>query len=226
MKNSLHIIAILFLSVGLSFNSCKKAETTTGLSDDIQNLVPDSLLQTIIDMGMPINEGTTPPNIENIYQASPFELVSSNRAGDSPGKLFSDFNIQFSDQNNSDLTVKVDYVNGPESGNGLGSFVSGSGNSFSVFVKVESYISGEKADLLQIISGTTTKSGIKDFYYSIFMLNNYGNPGGIWIENGEGRIIFDSDGDSPIVESLYSFKRDNQLMMSNQSVSSPFNMRK
>lgn len=220
MKNNQLFATIIFLIFCLSFSSCKKSETDNGLSEDIQNLVPDSLLQVIIDLGMPINEGITPPDIENIYKASPFELAASNRAGDYVGHLFSDLNIQFTNQDNDNLTVTVNYVNGPEVGNGLGSFISGSGNKFSVFVEQVSYIGSSRADLVQIISGTKTSSGIKDFYYALFMINNYGNPGGKWIEIGEGRIIHDSDGNSPIVASLNSSIM-NPSVMSNQSIFSP-----
>jgi hypothetical protein len=216
-KNLLFIAAIFFFSITFSLSSCKKDDIKTGLSEDIQNLVPDSLLQTIKDLGMHVNEGLTPPDIENIYLGSPFELVSSNIDGDTPGHLFADFRVRFSDQNNDDLTVKVSYTNGSEEGKSLGSFVSGNGNDFSVFVKMTSTSLDTEADLLLIISGTKVTEGIKDLYYSIFMLNNYGNANDYWIENGKGRVIYDSDGISPIVESLYSLKTDNQLMFSDQS---------
>jgi hypothetical protein len=221
-RNLLFIAAIFFFALTFSLSSCKKDDIKTGLSEDIQNLVPDSLLQTIKDLGMPVNEGLVPPDIENIYLASPFELVSSNIAGDTPGHVFADFRVKFSDQNNDDLTVKVSYVNGSEEGNSLGSFVSGYGNDFSVFIKMTSTSLDTEADLLLIISGTKVTEGIKDLYYAIFMLNNYGNVNDYWIDNGKGRVIYDSDGISPIVESLKSLKIDNQLMLSNQSVNSPF----
>jgi len=224
MKNNLLFVTIIFFTLCLSFSSCKKAETDDGFSEEIQNLVPDSLLQAIIDLGMPINEGKTPPTIENIYLASPFELVASNRAGDVVGKLFSDLKIEFTNQDNDQLTLTVNYVNGPEKGEGLGSFMSGSGNNFSVFVEQVSYISGYRADLVQIISGTKTSSGIKDLYYSLFMINNYDNPGEVWIANGEGRIVYDSDGLSPVIESLTSFDKGNSESILN--ISSAMSIRK
>ncbi len=60
------------------------------------------------------------------------------------------------------------------------------------------------AKLLQIISGTLTSEGIKDFYFLNYMIDNYGNEGGYWIENGEGRVIYDSDGISPVTDNFKS----------------------
>lgn len=223
-KNLVLNATILFLALMLSFSSCKKDDPETEFSEEIQNLVPDSLLQSIRDLGMPINEGLTPPNIENIYLASPLVLVSSNINGDTPGKVFLDFKVEFSDQNSDDLTVKVSYVNGSEEGTGLGSLVSGSGNDFSVFVKMTATSHESDADLLLIISGTKANAGIKDLYYSIFMLNDYGDLSGYWIENGEGRILYDYDGDSPIIESLTSINKENSESI--RSISSAMSISK
>ena len=152
------------------------------------------------------NSGFNPPDFENIFFASPFALVNSNISYDYVGKTFSDYSVQFYDQDNENLTVKVSYVNGPEEGNGLGAFISGSGNKFSVFVQVNSTYNGTNAVMLHIISGTLTSTGIQNLYFANFMLNNYGNPYGYWIEEGEGRVIKDTDGMSPIISSLKSAK--------------------
>jgi hypothetical protein len=190
----------------LLFASCKKDEAKPSgeLSQEIKNFVPDTLLQDIMALGMPINKGLTPPNFENIYFGSPFALVNSNISYDYEGKLFADYKVQFFDQDNENLTVKVSYVNGPEEGSGLGAFISGSGDKFSVFVQVNSTYSGTNAVMLHIISGTLTSTGIKDLYFANFMLNNYGNEYGYWIQEGEGRVIKDTDGNSPIISSLKS----------------------
>ena len=204
------IISMLFCF--LLLNACKDDEYDKGFSEDIKNIVPDSLLQQIVDLGMPIHTGFTPPNIENIFQASPFVLDTSNIATDEPGFLYTDFNVQFSEQDSIKHSLKVSFVNGPEVGNAIVAFVSGEGSNFSVFLKVNSTSGTSKAELIQIFSGTVTSKSIQNFYYAVFMLNNYGNEKGYWIENGQGRIIYDADGNSPIVESLYSIKLNNELI--------------
>lgn len=206
---------VFFAAFGIFFSviflqSCKKDDYKHGLSVDIQNIVPDTLFQKIIDLGMPINTGFAPPNIENIFQASPFVQDTSNIPNDPSGFLFTDFNVEFFNQDSSKLTIGVSFVNGPEVGKNLDGFISGDGTNFSVFLKQITSSGDKQAELVQIISGTRTNTGIKNFHYAVFMLNNFGNANKYWIENGQGRIIYDSDGDSPIIETLYSFTKNEE----------------
>lgn len=95
---------------------------------------------------MPINGGANPPNLENTYHASPFILVSSNRPGEVPGHQFADYSVTFHGQDNEELSIMVDYLNGPESGEGLGSFIVGEDCKFSVFVEINStHVNGTNA---------------------------------------------------------------------------------
>ncbi|MBU1012035.1 MAG: hypothetical protein KKG99_03450 [Bacteroidetes bacterium] len=204
---------LLFLAfIAIAFGACKKDGENSDLLDEngltpaINNIVPDEILQEMKTLGMPINTGAEPPSLVNTYLASPFILKASNRSGDYAGQSFSDYRVTLSNQNNTNLSISLSYVNGPESGSGIGAFISGDGNSFSVFAKVASTYGGTNADLLMVISGTLVDGGINNFYYANFMLENYGNPG--WIANGEGRIIYDSDGFSPIVTSMKSIEEN------------------
>ncbi len=117
------VLNLLFLLLPLSFiavTSCKKDDKKTGTKDDkvlseaIQEIVSDSTFQDIIELGMPVNKGLTPPDIENTYVASPFILKSSNISCDYEGKLFADYYVKFYDQDNDSLTIKLDYSNGGE----------------------------------------------------------------------------------------------------------------
>ncbi len=207
MKKRLFISIICLLGI---FVSCSKDEDSkldeNQLTPAINNLVPDEILDEIISLGMPINRGATPPNVENTYFCTPFILKASNRPGDNAGMSFQDMTLTFKNQNNENLTISMDYFTGnggagTESGNGIGAYIVGTGNNVTIFAKTSSDISGDPADLLHVISGTVTASGISNLHYANFMLNNYGNPNGKWIEEGEGRIIYDSDGSSPIVTS-------------------------
>lgn len=192
-------IGIAVLACGIIFTSCGKYGDYLkgGLSKDIQNLVPDSIMTIITDLGMPINKGNNPPDLTGTYLASPFVLKSSNRSGDVAGKTFSDYEVKFYNQDDTELTLTVDYVNGPEQGSGLGSYLAGSGKKFSVFAELNSTYQGHPAKIVHIISGTITTTGISNLYFANVMIDNFGNPGGIWIEIGECRIIYDSDGNSP-----------------------------
>lgn len=203
MKKILIAACIALSGYVCLFSSCE--EETPGLSKEIQNIVPDSTLNKIISLGMPINKGTKPTTLTNIYKASPYVLKATNVPNDwTIGKVFSDYKVRLYDQDNDKLTIKLDYVNGPETGTGIGGFISGTDNNFSVFVKVRAMNSNTPADIIQIISGTITADGIKDFYFANFMLDDFGDPKNVWMDKERGRVIYDSDGISPVVSSLQS----------------------
>ncbi len=209
MKKTLLTLMIGLIAGGMLVVGCKKddkddKDKETGLPTEVKNFVPDSILTKIKDLGMPINEGNTPPNIENSYLARPFILKASNRPGDPVGMQFYDYRVKFYAQNNEKRTIKCDYVNGSEQGKGLGSYVSGKDGAFTVFSEMDVTNGADSAKIVLILSGTLIEGGIKDLYYANFMLDNYGNLHHNFIENGEGRVIYDSDGMSEKVDGLKS----------------------
>lgn len=165
-----------------------------GLTKEIRDLVPIEILDEMIDLGMPINGGENPPSVEGTYFASPFILESSNRPSDYKGQSFADFEVTFYGQDNDKLEIMADYKNGPETGVGVGSFIVGNECEFSVFLDIEGMISGYTASFVFVLSGKLVSDGIVDLYYANFMVNDNGDPGGVFIENGEGRVIYDQDG--------------------------------
>ena len=100
----------------------------------------------------------------------------------------------------SDLTVKLDYINGPEEGSGLGSFIVGDGNQFTVVSEVTTVVNSDTASVAMVFSGELADEGINNFVYANFMLENNGSS--YFIENGQGRVIYDSDGFSEEVSTL------------------------
>lgn len=177
---------------------------SNGLTPNINNLVPTYILDEMKQLGMDINTGGNPPNIANSYYASPFILEASNIEDDTVGYTFASFYFKFYDLNFENLTLKLNSKNADEESIGIGSFLAGNGSDFTVFSKVVATRNGEDADLIYVISGTIVNGGIENMQFSNFMLDNKGNPTGSWIDNGSGRVIHDSDGFSPIVD---SFKR-------------------
>lgn len=199
MKNLLSL-ALIILAIGI-FSSCEKEEVNSsridknGLTREITDLVPQHILDEMDSLGMMINGGDNPPAVTGTFLATPFVLLASNRPSDYPGMPFQDLQIGFYNQDNNNLTVEVDYQNGPEKGEGLGSFIVGDGSYFTVFVELNvTYNSADKARAVMVFSGKMTLDGIEDFHYANFMINNYGNPSGYFIEEGEGRVGHDTDG--------------------------------
>jgi hypothetical protein len=200
MKKSLTFLVILSFAV-LFVNSCSKksAEPTSklddnGLTSEINSFVPPSLLEIIDSLGMPIHKGANPPSIGGSYLASPFKLINSNRATDFIGSIYADYYVKFSNQNNEELTVSVDYVNGPENGTGIGGFIVGENGKFSVFSELTVVVASDSAFVLNLVSGELSDDGIVDFYLAIFMIDNLGNPSGYFIANEEGRVFTDDSG--------------------------------
>ncbi len=211
MKKNLFVFFVIpFVLMGCDLLFAPPLEKN-GLTADINELVPQSIIDEMESIGMPIFTGNRPPNLGlstgKSYKASPFILKSSNRSGDTPGYTFADYYVNFHEQNNSDLTVKINYENGGEEGSGLGAFIVGKDSEFTVFAEVNSTYMSYSAKMVHVISGTVTTTGIKDLYFANFMVDNYGNVGKVWIENEEGRVIYDSDGISEIADySLESSK--------------------
>lgn len=206
MKTIVPSLCIILLLTLLS--ACEKQDIEdkkveeNGLSEDINDFIPEEILDEMIAQGMPINRGGNPPNIENTYLATPFILLSSNRPSDSPGSEFYDLLLRFYQQDNNQLTVKLDYSSGIEAGEGVGSFIVGEENKFTVVTDLRVTAYNDTADAAFVFSGTIAEGYIHDLYVANFMINNYGNSSGYFIEEGEGRVFYDEDGMSETTHGL------------------------
>ncbi|MGB0931549.1 MAG: hypothetical protein ACPGVB_12270, partial [Chitinophagales bacterium] len=170
-----------------------------GLTEEINAFVPDSILNILEDLDMPINEGFDPPNIVGKYFATPYILKSSNVSNDYEiGHVFGDLTLEFSNFNQEDLTLVVKREQGGSQGEGSGSFIVGTGNDFSVFVELDSSKpNGTHSKLGLVYSGTIVSGGISDLHTALVMLDDYGDVNDELIKIGEARVIIDGDGFSP-----------------------------
>ncbi len=182
---------LLSVAIIFTITSCQKKVTP-----EIQHILPQSIMDTLVNLGMPINRGTNPPAIEGTFHVSPFVLKGSNIPYDQEGKQFADLDITFYDFNQNDLSIKISYDNGPEHGEGIGAYIMGSGSKFTIVTQMKIYYNTDQDSAIVdfVYSGTLKNDGIKDFYYANFMIDNFGNQSNIWIENGQGRVIYDQDG--------------------------------
>lgn len=186
----------VWLAASLFSGGCNPV-ADDGLSPDIHRVVSDQVLREIEATGQVIHRGSTPPNIEGTYDVEPFVLQASNFQDSSPGFVFAPMFITFSDQDPQALSVRVDYVNGTESGLGLGSFMAGSGAGFSVFAPVSIVVNGQSAEIVQVFSGELEGNGIRNFQVANFMMDDHGDIANMLLNVGQGRVIRDSDGFSP-----------------------------
>lgn len=213
MKKTLNsILAFSFLLV-LSFTvSCKKKDdkkTGNGFSEQINAIISEPLMDSLRKKGMTIHEGNNPPNVVGIYLVTPFTLVAPYGPNDGweTGHVINDYKYNLYDQ--ADGEVKVDYkqIGGSDNGNGLGSFISGSGNKFSIF----SELSGSDGDVtythVAVLSGEITSDGIKDFQYGFILTKKQNDDDNSQlIPVGSSRIWDDGDG---LAEKTGSFRIGN-----------------
>ena len=175
-----------------------------GLTEEIQNLIPPDVFEAIEDLGMEINEGRNPPNIEGTYFIDTLELVNSTTGG-TIAKQWNMY-VTFSAQNDTSLTINADYTMQtqnsayPMSSSGPGSFIIGEGKKFTVVVDGTREQGGYKAKTVEIFSGEISDEGIINYHWAVMMVDNSGNPLGYWIQNNTGYVKRDSNGFSKRVE--------------------------
>lgn len=213
MKNK-HTFRLLIAMAAIVFaaatTSCKKndsvivpispIDSTAGLPQAVLNQVPDSIIQKLKDLGMPINEGIAPPNINGIYLAAPWILVASNFADNAPGFVFTDLKIKFTNQNNITQEINTQSKTGATISDETVSYISGHDSLFSVFIITNfNNISGsDTTDIQQFVrvfSGvkTTNDPSIRNLRSALMSLKEIKNTTNNFLKVGQGRLIFDSD---------------------------------
>jgi len=180
------------------------ASVRRGLSEEINSLIPDNILEAIWDIGIEINGGKNPPNIEGTYFVDTLQLVKTTTGTD----IVRQWNkyVTFSGQDNTTLTINADYTMNTEmsagdmSSKGPGSYIVGEGNKFTVVVDGTREQGGYTAKTIEIFSGEISDAGIKNYHWAVMMVDNSGNPLGVWIQNSTGYTKKDGDGFSERVE--------------------------
>lgn len=189
-------IALFMLSIAL-VSSCKK-ETKTNqpkFSPQILNIVPLSTIDSLKKWGMTIYEGTTPPKLEGVYLVNNAECIFDNSNAPRLGLWRSDYKYKFYNQDNSKLTISLDYkaTMAADTAKGVGSFMSGNGNQFSVFLQTQGVANGINYKSTYVISGTKTDNGIVDWQDCFQLTQKDSDPTGILIKAGSTRIFKDQD---------------------------------
>lgn len=207
MKRITQLIFTITIALVLITSGCKEDEThdlieENGLSQDINDFISEEIFDILDSLGMPINTGGNPANIEGTYLVSPMVLTKSNRSFDDIGKTYADKTFTFLDQNDGNLTLTTALTQGGGVGEGLGSFIVGNGNNFSVFVRIKKVNLEHNDSTLttQIFSGTLTSDGITNLYNALVMLDDFGDPNDRYIAIGDARVFYDEDGFSERIE--------------------------
>ena len=205
MKKTLFILSALVL--GLANCTIRREVIQPSgydFSTDILRLVPAETIAKVRDLGIPIYEGRTPPNIEGAYLDSPLYMTKSTVPNE-PVKPdgFNDYKLKVYNQNSTQLTASLDSKSinkntGAVSATstGQGTYLSGQGNFFSLFVVLETQRvnSTTRSRTLELYSGELTATGIRNLQSTLFMLEDYGDINNELIPINTGRAFKDNDG--------------------------------
>ena len=178
-------------------------EAIRRIDGDGLTVIPPDLLEDLLRLGIEINHGNNPPCIEGTFFVSPQVLVRSNFTdSSSPGHLFADMELTFSNQNNARMTVDVDFIYHSilADGTGANSFITGSGNNFSVFSDTSGTTRGGfPFRSVEIYSGKISPSGIMNFQRVLIITMEAPDT----IRRGQGRLFRDEDGFSERISTVH-----------------------
>lgn len=202
INKSLKCLTILLVLTFIILQSCKREVEISldkGFSDKINAIISPALLDTLKKKGVVINEGLQPPLIEGIYIVSPNMLLSpySNQDSYKKGDIFDTYRYKFYSQDARLLSIKCDFKSekGSDTGVGVGSFISGYGNKFTIFSEEVGVSSNIPYKRISIFSGEITSSGIKDFQKAFIIKEKTGDDNNTkLIPVGTGRVFVDGDG--------------------------------
>ena len=156
------------------------------VQQQVENFVTPELIQSLQNLGFTFRDGDETPDISGDFKFTPFELKATNVENDSPlGTIFNDTNISFSNLNSQarEFNFAGSEANGSTYSNITDTFYSGSGNSFSAYVKFTNNIGDAMAETLIAISGNISENGIEDAEFAILILDYMGNTN-VFIANG------------------------------------------
>lgn len=191
---------LVFLAVLFCVLSCSKKHDNDGLSQDIKNFVPQAVIDSMRKWGLMIYEGKTPPTVAGIYNFSRNYCTFDNSGFNRANTYFSDYRLRFRDQNNSELTIALDYkaLSVQDTASGVGSFIAGTDNNFTVFVDVKGVLTGVDYKGITFFSGTKTSTGIKSLQWGYYIKEKGPDPTNLLAKAGTSRIFIDQDSFSDI----------------------------
>lgn len=204
----LNLFFIAAALIVLAASSCKKGEKVkpspvpklgTNYPVVLNDIVTPQIIDTLKSHGLVIHDGTTPPTVDGVFLLSPDECTYDNRSP-SAGKLFTDYEYQFINQDNAKYTLTVNYSNaivgGPDSGtDGSATYIAGQGNLFTVFAQITGSLNGVTYKELQVLTAEKQDTGLKNFQWAFLMVSKSEDPGDVKVAKvGTMRIFHDKDG--------------------------------
>ena len=161
--------------------------------DRITQQIPQEYLSKMATH-MPIYTGSTPPTIDGTFTSHPHVSVYTSDGYTWPNGL-ADQIMNFSGQNKSKNTLNYQYKQGSGINDKTEMIVMGEGDKFTIFAVMNGSNTSVNATykVAEIVSGTMTADGIKDFFAGSLMLEK-NDPDNKLMKVGTYRIFKDGDG--------------------------------
>jgi hypothetical protein len=187
---------------------CNRTQTITSVINIVtevdsrfEDVVPDDI-RLRIEQYMSIYRGVNPPTVNGAYALDPMTTVyceDYGNGGYATGDGVTPMDIRFYGQDSKTNTINYEGYEGNTYEQGLGAFISGSGNYFTIYFNVNgvysssniSYTISYKTAL--VISGEKTSSGIRNMKYAFIMVSKSSDPDEELMKEGIFRIFEDSD---------------------------------
>lgn len=143
---------------------------------------------------MPIYAGSTPPTIDGTFTSHPHEPVYTSDGYSWPGTL-ADQIMNFTGQDKQKNTINYEYRQSGNHSDKTQMVVMGEGDQFTIFAVMNGANATENATykMAEIVSGTMTADGIKDFFSGILLVEK-NDPNNKIMSVGTYRIFKDGDG--------------------------------
>jgi len=213
------------LAIAVILVSCSKKKTDLVLPQQVNSIVSSSTLAKLKQYGTVINEGTTPPDITGVFSMTPNVCTFDNSAEHRTGETFDDYFYKFSNQDNKNFTVRVDFVSG-DIDNGTdttATFISGKGNLFTVFSQSKGVAYGVDYVTIEVVSGEIDPAGVKNLQITKYLQSKGDDPTPVLTEVGTTRIFSDSDhiSERQTDETMFGLTNKHGQLKSN-TTSSPY----
>ncbi|HHU25735.1 MAG TPA: hypothetical protein GXZ56_03840 [Bacteroidales bacterium] len=157
------------------------------LKQKIEALVSPDLMKAIKGMGMPIHDGTNPPNIEGKYLADDQTMKKTNlEEDDPPGTKYEDEVLTISGQNNDNFTVTLKSETASYSQT-FSMVISGNGDRFTLYAPIDIPIDDNtRVKAVLLYSGKIKEGELHDLYSGTFISDK--------AYFGLGQVFYEADG--------------------------------
>lgn len=197
MKRTNIFAAILFATLITLIASCSKDDPKPSTPTDtfpapISSNVSQSMVDSLRNAGATINSGTTPPIVNGIYLMHPDSCIYDNSPGNFANTLFTDYKFRFTNQDNSLFTLLVEQKAIPAgtlSSTPVSTYISGSGNNFSIFILRTITPGGIAVQQYNVLSGTLTAAGIQNLQNTLYVRSKGSDPSGTYPPTGTIRVF-------------------------------------